>query len=156
MPSNQINTKTVARIAAVQVIYQYQVALTGADIGTLLERINEFYKDPELKNDYEIGKSKIKVKPSYKHLEELVNFTHQNLPVIDSIIDGSLNQDWQLANLPPLLHAILRVAIAELKFFPEIPHKVIINEYTDIASDMVTSKEVGFINSLLDNYSKNK
>ena len=154
MTSKQINTKTIARIAAVQVIYQYQVTNTNVDI--ILARINDFYKDPDLKTDYEIGQSALKIKPSNKHLTELVNLISENLPIIDDIIVSYLDKDWRLTDLPPLVHAILRTAIAELKFFPEVSYKIIVNEYTDIASDMLTSQEVGFINSLLDNYSKNK
>ena len=48
------------------------------------------------------------------------------------------------------LVSILRVAIAELLYFPEVPYKVIINEFTTLASETVKDAEVPFVNSLLD------
>jgi N utilization substance protein B len=152
----QLNTKSLARIAAVQTLYQFKNDNNDCDIDTVLLKTIEFYKDHEVKNDHELEKdSTLKLKPSYNHLKELVKFTHDNLEEIDSIIETHLTKQWNLNNLPKLLHAILRVAICEIKYFPETPHKVILNEYTDIASDMLDDGEIGFVNSMLDNYSSN-
>ena len=71
---------------------------------------------------------------------------------MEKIIEKYLASEWSLENLPRLLFATLRVAVCELKYFPETPSKVIINEYTDISSDMIDSGEVGFVNSVLDKY----
>lgn len=153
MTKTQINTKSISRIAAIQTIYQFENDKKTADIDTLLLRIRDFYKDKDLKSDYEIDKSsKIKLRPSYNYLNELVKFTHENLESIDKIIEIHLTNEWNLKNLPKLLFATLRVAVCELKYFPETPSKVIINEYTDIASDMLDDREVGFVNSVLDKY----
>jgi N utilization substance protein B len=152
MSTYKINTKTIARIAAVQTLYQYQNSIGETDIQTVLLRMNEFYKDPNLKNDHDLQDSKLKLRPSYKYLEELVNFTHQNLEEIDIIIKEHLSKDWQISDLSVLLLSVLRVAICEIKYFPETPFKVIINEYTDISGDMLGENEIGFVNSLLHNY----
>ncbi len=153
MTKTQINTKSISRIAAVQTIYQFENDKNTSDIDTLLLRIRDFYKDKDLKSDYELDKlSKLKLRPSYNYLNELVKFTHENLEEIDKIIEIHLTNEWNIQNLPKLLFATLRVAVCELKYFPETPSKVIINEYTDIASDMLDSGEVGFVNSVLDKY----
>jgi N utilization substance protein B len=113
----------------------------------------EFYKDKDIKSDYEIDKlSKLKLKPSYNYLNELVKSTHENIEEIDKIVEKHLTNEWSLQSLPKLLFATLRVAVCELKYFPETPSKVIINEYTDISSDMLDTGEVGFVNSVLDKY----
>lgn len=153
MTKTQINTKSIARIAAIQTIYQYENDASTSDIETLLLRIVEFYKDKDIKSDYELDKeSRLKLRPSYNYLNELVKFTHENVQEIDKIVEKHLTNEWNLQNLPKLLFATLRVAVCELKYFPETPSKVIINEYTDIASDMLDSGEVGFVNSVLDKY----
>lgn len=153
MTKTQINTKSISRIAAVQTIYQFENDKNTSDIDTLFLRIRDFYKDKDLKSDYELDKlSKLKLRPSYNYLNELVKFTHENLEEIDKIIEIHLTNAWNIQNLPKLLFATLRVAVCELKYFPETPSKVIINEYTDIASDMLDSGEVGFVNSVLDKY----
>jgi transcription antitermination protein NusB len=153
MTKTQINTKSISRIAAIQTIYQYENNDSTSDIETLLLRIVEFYKDKDIKSDYELDKeSKLKLRPSYNYLNELVKFTHENIQEIDKVVEKHLTNEWNLQNLPKLLFATLRVAVCELKYFPETPSKVIINEYTDIASDMLDSGEVGFVNSVLDKY----
>ena len=153
MTKTQINIKSISRIAAIQTIYQLENDKNTSDIDTLLLRIKDFYKDKDLKDDYELDKlSKLKLRPSYKYLNELVKFTHKNLKEIDGVIEIHLTNEWSIKNLPKLLFATLWVAVCELKYFPKTPSKVIINEYTDIACDMLDSGEVGFVNSVLDKY----
>lgn len=157
MTNPQLNTKSISRIAAIQTLYQFEKYTTDSNIESLLLRIIDFYKDKDIKNDYELDtKSKLKLRPSYTYLTELVKFTYNNLDEIDTIIQKHLTKEWTLQTLPELLSATLRVAICEIKFFPETPRKVIINEYTDIASDMLDERKVGFVNSVLDKYSTNK
>jgi N utilization substance protein B len=153
MAKVQLNTKSIARIAAIQALYQFENENNDTDIKTILLNIIDFYKDNDIKNDYELEKnSKLKLRPSYNYLSELVKITHEHLKEIDAIIQQHLTKEWTLDSLPKLLSATLRVAICEIKYFPETPSKVILNEYTDIAGDMLDEGEVGFVNSVLDNY----
>jgi N utilization substance protein B len=153
MAKVQLNTKSIARIAAIQALYQFENENNDTDIKTILLNIIDFYKDNDIKNDYELEKnSKLKLRPSYNYLSELVKITHEHLKEIDTIIQQHLTKEWTLDSLPKLLSATLRVAICEIKYFPETPSKVILNEYTDIAGDMLDEGEVGFVNSVLDNY----
>ncbi|MDG1437040.1 MAG: transcription antitermination factor NusB [Rickettsiaceae bacterium] len=153
MSKPQLNTKSIARIAAIQALYQFKNDTNDSDIDTILLRIIDFYKDQDVKSDHDLqSNTKLKLKPSYNHLKELVKFAHENLEEIDALIQQYLTKEWTLASLPSLLHATLRVAICEIKYFPETPYKVILNEYTDIASNMLDDSEIGFVNSVLDNY----
>ena len=102
------------------------------------------------------SKSLLKLKPSFNYLKELVKYTHDNIEEIDQIIENHLSNEWTINNLPKLLFATLRVSICEMKYFPETPRNVIINEYTDIASDMLDEGQVGFVNSVLDKYADKK
>jgi len=153
MSSIQINTKSIARIAAIQTIYQFHNSNNESDIDTILLRMVDFYKDANLKNDHDLAdNTKFKLKPSYNHLQELVRMTFEHLAEIDEIIEQHLTKEWKIENISNLLLAVLRTSISEMKYFPETPRKVIINEYTDIASDMLDDGEIGFVNSLLDKY----
>lgn len=152
----KINNKTVSRIAAVQVIYQYEYRhLKPEDpdheVESLIKNILDFYLDPEINYDLEIKSVRqIKIKPSILYFTNLVKTTITNLKQIDETIKNRLTDEWKIEDLPKLLLALLRVAISELSFFPETPKKVVINEFTNIAGDMLTDNEVGFVNSLLD------
>jgi N utilization substance protein B len=149
----ELNSKSIARIAAIQTIYQLNATDSYNDIDGILMRIISFYKDQDIKSDYELDQNlQLKMKPSVNYLKELVQYTKTNLTELDEIITNHLINDKNLEHLPRLLLAILRVAICELRYFPEIPYKVVINEYTDIAGDMLDTREIGLVNSLLDKY----
>ncbi len=150
MTSNNISTKTIARIAAVQVIYQYKLGDSSSDIPLLMQQIIQFYQDERAAKAHKF----IKVKFSINYFEMLVKSVVLNLSHIDDIIIQHLTNEWRITTLPILLLALLRVAICELLYFPDVPSKVVINEFTDITSDMVNENEVAFINSILDKISQ--
>jgi len=49
-----------------------------------------------------------------------------------------------------LVKAILLAAAYELRFRPDVPARVAINEYVEIAHDFFDQGEPGFVNSVLD------
>lgn len=171
--SKQINTKSIARIAAIQTFYDFynsqkheeyreeiikntdivdDIELNNARLTSSLIRIIEYYKDKDSKNDFVVDLDKdTKIKPSYKFLKELVQFTNQDVDSIDTLIEDNLADGWQVKDLSILLLSLLKVAICELKFYPETPKKIIISEYTDIANSLLDDNEIGFVNSILDN-----
>ncbi|WP_341749055.1 MULTISPECIES: transcription antitermination factor NusB [unclassified Candidatus Tisiphia] len=159
MTSAKINTKTIARIAAVQAIYQYKPEDPKCNIEKIIQQIIQFYQDERAANSLTTNltaslNKPIKVKLSISHFELLVKSVVVNLPQIDKMISRHLTAEWQITSLPILLLALLRVAICELQFFPNVPNKVVINEFTDITNDMLSEGEVGFVNSVLDRIAK--
>lgn len=152
MGKNLINNKSVARLASIQTIYQLQDGDTENILEELLLKIRDFYQDAEI-FEAALLKDYGKFKPSYKYLDQLTRYTYQNLAMIDQIISSYLTNGWQITKLPKLLHSILRVAIAELKYLPNVPTKVVIDEYTNITANLLNDSETGFVNSLLDKFS---
>lgn len=155
MSSKKISNKTISRIAAIQTLYQYEQKNQDYSIDEHLQKIISMYESGDLTSDFGLSKdNKIKIKPSVSFLILLVKTTTEHLEVITQSIITHLSEEWEIEKLPPLLLALLRVSICELKFFPETPRKVVINEFTDIASDMLSDNEVGFVNSVLDTIAK--
>ena len=154
MISDKINTKTMARIAAIQVLYQYKLGDANQDVELIMQQILKFYQDERLQNSKIAPNKSIKIRVSIGHFERLVKNVTSNITEIDNIISSNLSPEWQIESLPLLLLATLRVAIGELKFLLDIPSKVVINEFTDIASEMLDENEIGFVNSILDHISK--
>ena len=152
----KLNTKSIARLAAVQTWYSYQTCKDTNTIESSLSQIIEYYKDQSnIYEDYDLkelgfNKDELSIKPSYSFLEKLVQSTNNNLSEIDKIISANLKNNWLIERLPTLTLALLRVAICELMILKDTSHKVIINEYTNIASDLLDDTDVGFVNSLLD------
>ena len=58
--------------------------------------------------------------------------------------------NWDTDRIAILDRVVLKIAIAELLFFPSIPTKVTMNEYLEIAKDYSTPKSNNFVNGVLD------
>jgi N utilization substance protein B len=69
---------------------------------------------------------------------------------IDPLIGRHLARGWRLARIDSILRAILRAASFELKDRLDVPFKVIINEYVDVAHAFFGGDEPGVVNGVLD------
>ncbi len=75
--------------------------------------------------------------------------TWENLEQCDELIAGSTIK-WQFTRLSPVDKSILRLAVYQLKFCPDIPPKVVINEAIELAKKYSTDKSPAFVNGVLD------
>ena len=69
---------------------------------------------------------------------------------LDRLIDNALQQGWPLRRVEAVLRAILRAGAYELKNRKDVPARVTIKEYTDVAAAFFGGDEVGMINAVLD------
>lgn len=145
----KISTKTIARMASVQALYEFEINGRSSPIETLIEAVITNYAREDFRAIFEIPQG-VSVKLHANYMSELVTHTINNLEKIDGIITKYLAPGWTYEAMHIALVSILRVAIAELLYFPEVPYKVIINEFTTLASEIVKDTEVPFVNSLLD------
>lgn len=67
---------------------------------------------------------------------------------------ASHTKNWEVDRLPLTDRVILHMALAEMLNFPNIPVKVTINEYIELAKEYSTPKSRQFINGILDVLSK--
>lgn len=81
---------------------------------------------------------------------QLVDAAAERLPELDAIISANLSEGWTIERIDPVLRAILRVGIAELMVMPDVPARVVITEYVDVAHAFFGGKESGMVNGLLD------
>ena len=65
-------------------------------------------------------------------------------------IEEALTGGWTLPRLEILLRVILRAGAYELCCQPDVPAKVVINEYVEIAHAFFAGKEPGLVNAVLD------
>ncbi|AAU03636.1 transcription termination protein NusB (N utilization substance protein B) [Rickettsia typhi str. Wilmington] len=144
MSTNKINKKSIARIAAVQALYQ-NILQNNYDMYDIMQNILACYHS----NSIDLPKN-FKISLSISHFKMLVKSVFENINKLDEIIDNHLTNDKDPVHMPILLRALLRVSICELLFCSTTPAKVVINEYTDIANDLLNEHEIGFVNSILD------
>ena len=69
---------------------------------------------------------------------------------IDRGLDDALAKGWPLKRVEALMRAILRAAYYELKGRPDVPARVVIAEYVDVAGAFFGPEESGMINAVLD------
>ena len=69
---------------------------------------------------------------------------------IDAAITAKLARGWTLDRIDKPMRQILRAGTYELLARKDLPAKVIINEYVDVADAFYAKREKGFVNGLLD------
>ena len=80
--------------------------------------------------------------------EALLKAVEDNSEEVDSVIEANL-QDWTLPRLPKVSLAVLRLAVAEIKYIDEVPDGVAVNEAVELAKKYGTSVDAAFINGVL-------
>ena len=68
---------------------------------------------------------------------------------IDPVVDEQLAEGWRLVRVDSTLRAILRAAMFELLERPDVPVKVVINEYIEVARDFFGEDEPRVVNGIL-------
>ncbi len=108
---------------------------------------------------FDIARQYLHEQLNYPKLEELaytwLTGTRTQLEVIDAELD-QVSEGWPVSRMPAVDRNILRLATFELRFQPETPMKVAINEALDIAKQYSSADSVAFINGVLDKIAHKK
>ena len=126
--------KQLSRARAVQALYQWLVS--GDDLGKIEE---QFLNQDEPYQPYKISKA---------YFSNLFLNIPKNITLLDEIIEPSL--DRGIDELGPTERAILYLGVYELKFQPEVPYKVVINEAIDLTKLYGAEGAYKLINTSLD------
>ncbi len=131
-----MDKRTRARELAIQGLYQLDVQ--GQD---LLEYLDGFFAENE--GDDFVRRLAL----------QWSRGTWENLKECDKLIVASTIK-WEISRLSPVDKSILRLSAYQLKFCPEIPPKVVINEAIELAKKFSTEKSAAFVNGVLDTVMK--
>ena len=132
--------RSSARLLAVQALYQMEMSDASAEA---VVREFEKHRLDEGQDGAEI------VKPDRRHFARLVEGVAREREDLDDMIAGALAEDWPLERLETVLRVILRAGTFELDEWRDIPARVVINEYMDIAHAFFSDKEPGLVNGVL-------
>jgi N utilization substance protein B len=136
-----LSARGMARLAAVQALYQMDVARTDARVVIEEFTLHRFRGEAE-KAYYD--------RTDEDFFRDLVLGVVEKQRGIDPLVATHLAKGWRLARIDSILRAILRAAAFELQERPDVPVKVIINEYVDIAHAFFGGDEPGVVNGILD------
>ncbi len=73
----------------------------------------------------------------------------ENIEEIDNIITSKLKKGWGLNRLSKVTLALLRLAVYEIKFCPDIPEKVSVNEAVELTKIYAGEEDASFLNGVL-------
>lgn len=73
---------------------------------------------------------------------------------IDPAVDSALADSWPMGRIDATLRAILRAATFELLRRKDIPSRVVITEYVDVAKAFYEDEAPSMVNAVLDNVAK--
>ena len=135
------NKRGTARLAAVQAIYQMEIA--GAELGDVLDEFEAYRLGKEID-----GMTFREADPAF--FRDVVSGVVREQRRIDPAVHLALVEDWPLKRIDVTLRAILRAGAYELIARKDVPARVVINEYIDVAKAFFTEDEPGIVNGVLD------
>jgi N utilization substance protein B len=138
--------RSVARLAAVQALYQMEVSSAGAE--TVIREFSEHRFDRDVPS--EEGEDMTLAQADEVFFADLVRGVVQHQKAVDGSVVKRLAQGWKLERLDATARAILRAATYELTFRSDVPTEVVIDEYVELAKSFFEGPEPGFVNGALD------
>ncbi len=141
MKVKKSDRRSAARLAAAQALYQMEVTEKGLD--DILAEFEAHWIGQEIEGD------------AYNPAElaffrNVVSGVLREQAPIDQGIDAALAHGWPLRRVEALMRAILRAAYYELRHRADIPARVVVTEYVDVAVAFFGPDEAGMINAVLD------
>jgi len=138
--------RSVARLAAVQALYQMEVSAAGAE--AVIREFSEHRFDRDLPGDGEESVTLAEADEAF--FADLVRGVVENQREVDAAIARRLASGWRLERLDATARAILRAGAFELAHRSDVPTEVVIDEYVELAKSFFEGPEPGFVNGALD------
>lgn len=143
-----MSTKREAREFCLQFLYHFQLPAfldqkKEVDSVAIFERMQEFKQTLDLDLSSE----------NQAYVARLAKGILQQHEELDEILTKYL-KNWKLSRISKIEHTIFIMAIYELKYLPEIPGKVVINEAIELGKKYSTKESGAFINGILDSIFK--
>jgi N utilization substance protein B len=140
-PDRKANRRGAARLAVVQALYQMDIA--GKGLNEILAEFESHWMGREVE-----GEQYLPAEAAF--FRDLVRGVLAEQRVLDPMIDDALAKTWPLKRIETILRAVLRAGVYELSHRVDIPARVIVSEYVDVAHAFVDRDETGMVNAVLD------
>jgi N utilization substance protein B len=135
------NRRGAARLAAVQALYQMDIAGTG--LNDIVAEFESHWIGREVE-----GEQYLPAEAAF--FRDVVGGVVREQRVLDPLIDTALAQGWPLKRIEAILRAVLRAGAYELTRRRDVPARVVVAEYVDVANAFVEREETGMVNAVLD------
>src|SRR6266511_3523926 len=131
------NRRGAARLAAVQALYQMDIAGTG--LNEILAEFESHWIGREVE-----GAQYLPAEAAF--FRDVVQGVVREQRTLDPLIDRTLSAGWPLKRI----EAVLRAGAYELDHRRDVPARAVVSEYVDVANAFVDKDETGMVNAVLD------
>jgi N utilization substance protein B len=139
--ARKANKRGAARLAAVQALYQMDLAGTG--LNEIMTEFEGHWLGSEVEG--------VQYRPAEAaYFRDIVGGVVREQAVLDPQIDAALARGWPLKRIEAVLRAVLRAGAYELACKSDVPARVVTSEYVDVAAAFVDKDETGMVNAVLD------
>jgi N utilization substance protein B len=139
--ARRANRRGAARLAAVQALYQMDLAATP--LHEILAEFESHWIGREVEGEQYLP-------AEAAHFRDIVEGVVADQRKLDPLIDEALQRGWPLKRIEMVLRAILRAGAYELDHKRDVPARVVVSEYVDVAHAFVDRDETGMVNAVLD------
>lgn len=139
--SRPANKRGAARLAAVQALYQMDVGETSLE--ETLAQFGSRFAEPVVDGDEYLPRDA-------DYFRQIVRGVLKHQLQLDPLVDQALADGWPVARIDATLRAVMRAGAFELMHKLDVPAKVVINEYVDVAKAFFEGTEAGMVNGVLD------
>jgi transcription antitermination protein NusB len=120
-----------ARRRALQALYAWQ--MSGSSMNSVIEQFRH-------EQDMEVA--------DLEYFDDLLRGVERHVEVIDEALKPYIDRD--VGQIDPIERAVLRLAGYELKFRPDVPYRVIINEAIEVTKRFGADHGHSYVNGVLD------
>ncbi len=135
------NRRGAARLAAVQALYQMDIA--GKGLNDILAEFESHWLGREVE-----GEQYLPAEAAF--FRDIVGGFTAEQRRLDPLIDQTLASGWPLKRVEAIVRAVLRAGAFELDKRPDVPARVVVSEYVGVANAFVDREETGMVNAVLD------
>ncbi|MGB9042509.1 MAG: transcription antitermination factor NusB, partial [Pseudolabrys sp.] len=139
--ARKANKRGAARLAAVQALYQMDLAGTG--LNEILAQFESHWIGREVE-----GAQYLPAEAAF--FRDIVSGVVRDQRELDPLIDEALSKGWPLKRIEAVLRAALRAGAYELIHRADVPARVVVAEYADVVAAFVERDETGMVNAVLD------
>jgi N utilization substance protein B len=140
-PSRKANRRGAARLAAVQALYQMDIA--GAGLNDIFAEFESHWLGSEVE-----GEKYLPAEAAF--FRDVVSGVVRDQAKLDPLVDDALAKGWPLKRIDAIIRAVMRAGAYELEHRKDVPARVVVTEYVDVANAFVDREETGMVNAVLD------
>lgn len=133
--------RSAARLAAVQALYQMD--MTAIDLNRVIVEFEIHRLGQEVEGTQYCD-------AELQFFRDIVEGVVREQLRIDPLIDRHLAEGWRLNRVDSILRAILRAGTFEMLMRSDVPARVVISEYVDLAHAFFEGEEPKVVNGILD------